>query len=469
MNIITHCEFKSLIRSLTSEEFNQLESNILAEGIREKIIVWNNTIIDGHNRYAIAQKHNLSFEILNKDFADKTDVIDWIISNQLGRRNVTERQREYLIGVQYRNEKTKEKFRGNQFTKNKVVDDNLSPTKTADKLAKQHNETAREIHRFADLSEGIDAIATIQPELKTEILQGTSDYTKQEIQTFAEIQKQEQRTKELELKRIEAERIKAEEETKKRIEHENFMKDEAEKARKLQEQLEIEREKFEREKAEAEAKQQAEIERRTAENLKRIEAEKQAKKIEGKQIRKEIIDKQKDDIENGLLPELKGLFDVISIDPPWNYGREYDPNGSRVANPYPEMTTEQIKAIELPLMDNAIVFLWTTHKFLPDAFDILKHWNLDYKATLVWNKEKIGMGAWFRMQCEFCLVGIKGKPYWNNTTERDIIIESRREHSRKPDAFFNIVDKITAGRKLEYFSREKRNGWEIFGNDTEKF
>ena len=120
-------------------------------------------------------------------------------------------------------------------------------------------------------------------------------------------------------------------------------------------------------------------------------------------------------------------------------------------------------------MEDAVVFLWTTHKFLPDAFDILRSWELDYKATLVWNKEKIGMGAWFRMQCEFCLVGIKGKPYWNNTIYRDIMNEPRRQHSRKPDVFFDMVDKITLGRKLEYFSREKREGWEVFGNDINKF
>jgi N6-adenosine-specific RNA methylase IME4 len=88
---------------------------------------------------------------------------------------------------------------------------------------------------------------------------------------------------------------------------------------------------------------------------------------------------------------------------------------------------------------------------------------------MVWDKEKIGMGAWLRMQCEFCLVAIKGKPYWENTSHRDILREPRREHSRKPDSFFNIVEKITLGRRLEYFSREKRNGWEVFGNDTEKF
>jgi N6-adenosine-specific RNA methylase IME4 len=199
------------------------------------------------------------------------------------------------------------------------------------------------------------------------------------------------------------------------------------------------------------------------------------KKEEKKAERIELIEQQIEDIEQGLLPELKGLFDVISVDPPWPYEGEnknvtsFDSVGRRVANPYPEMSIQQIKQIEMPLMKDGVVLLWTTHKFLPDSFDILKEWGLDYKATLVWNKEKIGMGAWFRMQCEFCIVGIKGRPYWENTTFRDILNEPRREHSRKPDSFFEMIEKITMGRRLEYFSREKRNGWEVFGNDINKF
>lgn len=204
-------------------------------------------------------------------------------------------------------------------------------------------------------------------------------------------------------------------------------------------------------------------------------AYKEIKKEEKKAQRIELIEQQIEDIEQGKLPELKGLFDVISVDPPWPYEGEnkkttsFDSVGRRVANPYPEMSIQEIKNIEMPLMKDSVVLLWTTHKFLPDAFDILKDWGLDYKATLVWNKQKIGMGAWFRMQCEFCLVGIKGKPYWENTTFRDILNEPRREHSRKPDSFFEMIEKITMGRRLEYFSREKREGWEVFGNDIEKF
>jgi len=190
--------------------------------------------------------------------------------------------------------------------------------------------------------------------------------------------------------------------------------------------------------------------------------EKKAKRID--EIRTQL-----EQIEKGELPELKGLFEVVVLDPPWAYGREYDPETSRVANPYPEMSQDQIKKIEIPFADNCILFLWTTHAFIWDAKELINEWGFDYKATIGWDKEKIGMGAWLRMQCEFCLVAIKGKPYWNNTTWRDIIREPRREHSRKPEIFYQMVEEITIGRRLDYFSRSTRNGWEVFGNDTEKF
>lgn len=192
-------------------------------------------------------------------------------------------------------------------------------------------------------------------------------------------------------------------------------------------------------------------------------------KSEKKEQRAALIQKQRDDIEHGtaLLPA--GVFEVVAIDPPWNYGREYDPDGSRVANPYPEMTQAQLLELNIPFADDSVLFLWTTHQFIWDAKELMDKWGFTYKATVVWDKERIGMGAWVRMQCEFCLVGIKGKPTWDNTTWRDIIREPRREHSRKPDAFYQMVEQVTVGRRLEYFSREARKGWEVFGNDTGKF
>src|SRR5699024_9320763 len=86
-------DFKNLIPPLKKEEFEQLEENILKDGIRDKLIVWDKTIIDGHNRYAIAKKHNLDFKINRLHFLSKEEAINWMLGNQLGRRNLTPQQR----------------------------------------------------------------------------------------------------------------------------------------------------------------------------------------------------------------------------------------------------------------------------------------------------------------------------------------------------------------------------------------
>ena len=164
-----------------------------------------------------------------------------------------------------------------------------------------------------------------------------------------------------------------------------------------------------------------------------------------------------------------GVFGVVVVDPPWPYGREYDPNTSRVANPYPEMSLSDIADIPLPMENDAVVFLWTTHAFLRAAFDILEQWGLQYRATLVWDKEKMGMGSTVRMQCEFCLLATRGKPILQGASERDIIRESRREHSRKPESFYAFVERMTVGHRLDYFSRAERAGWTAYGAEHDKF
>jgi N6-adenosine-specific RNA methylase IME4 len=198
-------------------------------------------------------------------------------------------------------------------------------------------------------------------------------------------------------------------------------------------------------------------------------AYKEVKKTEKKAERAAMIEEQKQAIESGGIELPEGVFEVIAMDPPWNYGREYDPDSSRVANPYPEMSQSDLLKLDAPFANDCVLFLWTTHAFIFDAKELLDAWGFEYKATLVWDKERMGMGSWLRMQCEFCLVAVKGKPAWNNTKWRDIIKEPRREHSRKPDTFYELVEDVTVGRRLEFFSREQRHGWASFGNDTEKF
>ena len=100
--------FASKIPSLREEELKQLEENILADGVViNPLIVWNGIIVDGHNRYRILQQHpEIQFTIYEKEVPDRYAVIAWICKNQLGRRNLTSQQFKYLMGQQYKAEKT---------------------------------------------------------------------------------------------------------------------------------------------------------------------------------------------------------------------------------------------------------------------------------------------------------------------------------------------------------------------------
>jgi ParB-like chromosome segregation protein Spo0J len=88
--------FSEFIPALADEEFAQLEQNILADGIREPVCIWNGVIIDGHNRYTIARKHNLPFNTCEMNFEDENQAKMWIIKNQLGRRNIFDYSRGEL-------------------------------------------------------------------------------------------------------------------------------------------------------------------------------------------------------------------------------------------------------------------------------------------------------------------------------------------------------------------------------------
>ena len=195
-----------------------------------------------------------------------------------------------------------------------------------------------------------------------------------------------------------------------------------------------------------------------------------------KDEREKQIEEVRQKIEQEEITAPSGKFDVIAIDPPWAYDEkggfssdQHDPDGNRGGVDYPTMTVEQIGKIDLPSKDDSVLFLWTTHAFLRDSFALLDQWGYTYKATIVWDKERMGMGRTIRLQCEFCLLAIKGRPIIEGASERDIIREARREHSRKPEAFYAMVERMCMGRKLDYFSREQRKGWDTYGAEAGKF
>ena len=169
-------------------------------------------------------------------------------------------------------------------------------------------------------------------------------------------------------------------------------------------------------------------------------------------------------------------FDVIIIDPPWDYSdvggftsTNHDFDGNRGSTPYPTMKISEIQNIKLPSKDDCVLFCWTTQKFLPFTFNIIEKWGFKYKGIITWDKGIMGIGRTLRIQTEFCVLAFKGKPIFNGSKTRDIIREKRREHSRKPDSFYQLVETTTIGLKLDYFAREKRGGFFVYGNETGKF
>ena len=205
--------------------------------------------------------------------------------------------------------------------------------------------------------------------------------------------------------------------------------------------------------------------KKTNEEVTMAGAVKLAKQI----IREETIEEQKEELVKKHLKQPDGNFDVIVIDPPWKYGTGYDSSNRRVASPYPEMSQTELLNIKLPAEKDCILWLWTTNNFMKDAYELIEEWGFAPKTILTWNKVNIGIGHWLRNVTEHCILAVKGSPVWDNKTQSTLITEKRREHSRKPEAFYTLVNKICYGKKLDYFSRQERKGWSVFGNDISKF
>ncbi len=161
------------------------------------------------------------------------------------------------------------------------------------------------------------------------------------------------------------------------------------------------------------------------------------------------------------LPE--GPFGVIVADPPWPY------EGGSL--PYPSMPIEAIKAVPVAGLaePDAILWLWTTNSHLPQAFEVAAAWGFEYKSLLTWVKDRMGTGQWLRGQTEHCLLAVRGAPVFLKGDYSTVLSAARREHSRKPDEFYQLVEALCPASKVELFARTEREAWRAFGNDTARF
>jgi len=186
--------------------------------------------------------------------------------------------------------------------------------------------------------------------------------------------------------------------------------------------------------------------------------------ITKKEKRKREIEVLKEAIK--FLEPPQQLYDVVVIDPPWNYGTEYDPDTRRGACPYPEMTTEEIMNLKLYNTENCILWLWTTNAFMKDAFRILEVWGFEPKTILTWVKNNIGVGTWLRGQTEHCILAVKGNPLYDFEKAKSCstyLVAKSNGHSEKPDEFYKLVEGLCPGWKLDYFATKQREGWATFG------
>ncbi|GHU02988.1 hypothetical protein FACS1894147_06150 [Spirochaetia bacterium] len=192
MGITINKQFKNLFRPLTEDEFDQLEANILKDGIRDPLVLWGDVLIDGHNRYSIAKKHNLKFKTVQKDFEDKTEAEIWMRSNQKGRRNFTRLEQQYNIGKLYALTKGRQGGTGaNQYTKQSGQ--NVQSANTLARLAKQYSISEKSVQRAADFVKEVDAIGEINPDIKDKLLSGAIRATQKDIKILANMEPKKQK------------------------------------------------------------------------------------------------------------------------------------------------------------------------------------------------------------------------------------------------------------------------------------
>ncbi len=176
-------------------------------------------------------------------------------------------------------------------------------------------------------------------------------------------------------------------------------------------------------------------------------------------------------------------FGTILADPPWQFQNrtgKIAPEHHRL-NRYGTLNLEEIMA--LPVADvaksPAHLYLWVPNALLPEGLAVMKAWGFDYKSNIVWHKVRKdggsdgrGVGFYFRNVTELCLFGIRGKNARTGPAGRrqvNLLGTRKREHSRKPDEMYDLIESCSPAKRLELFARGSRKEWAVWGNQAEDY
>jgi len=177
-----------------------------------------------------------------------------------------------------------------------------------------------------------------------------------------------------------------------------------------------------------------------------------------------------------------GKFGTILADPPWKFQNrtgKMAPEHKRLYR-YDTMSNEDILAmpIEEVALPQSHLYLWVPNALVENGLQVMRAWGFEYKTMLIWYKirkdggpDRRGVGFYFRNVTEIILFGVRGslRTGQQGRKQENIILSQKRGHSRKPDEIFPIIEGCSPGPYLELFARQKRKGWEAWGNETDKF
>ena len=175
-------------------------------------------------------------------------------------------------------------------------------------------------------------------------------------------------------------------------------------------------------------------------------------------------------------------FATILADPPWQFTNrtgKMAPEHKRLTR-YTTMKLAEIAALPVAdiVTETAHLYLWCPNALLPEGIAVMKAWGFNYKSNLVWHKirkdggsDGRGVGFYFRNVTELVLFGVRGKNARTLAPGRrqvNLLATRKREHSRKPDEQYKIIESCSPGPYLELFARGERKGWFVWGNEADK-
>jgi len=185
-----------------------------------------------------------------------------------------------------------------------------------------------------------------------------------------------------------------------------------------------------------------------------------------------------------LLQDTAGRkFATILADPPWQFQNrtgKMAPEHKRLAR-YPTMTLPEIKGLPVESIaeETAHLYLWVPNALLAEGMQVMQEWGFTYKTNIVWYKirkdggpDRRGVGFYFRNVTEIILFGVRGKgarTLQPGRSQENIISSRKREHSRKPDEQYELIESCSWGPRIELFARGQREGWFSWGNQSENY